>query len=363
MSRRFPDTYVVGQDVARTRDRAAVVVLQRRGDTGEVLVRSAQFGVGVDLQAQEDMACNTLRALDAQTPGRDRLFYIGDRNGIGLGVVEGVQRRVMKEKSLGLRRYVKCIGGDAVAGTGHGRDDKVSWWHNVGRDLLTHRANAALRDGSLVITEAEGNGAQMLAQEIARLALKQTPSGRQRVDHRSGEHDDLYMALCWAFWLLGEFKIGGTVHSGTSWAGQGVDAGQARRRKGKQPTDGRASPQKRSGATIAAPRLAVAPSTRALGRMHHGLTKPTPVSAATSNDDEQNAAADAAVLVALRAADDWRHWSAVSSLGALHRLLHAGAVERDPARPDFWRAAVLCRACPCSADCTFAGRTLRPYAD
>lgn len=316
MALHIPDSYAIGQDVARTRDRAAIVVLQRRGDTGQVLVRSAQFGVGVDLQKQEDMGCATIKALDTQIPGRDRLFYVVDRNGIGLGVAEGVHRRVMKEKSLGLRRYVKVIGGDAVAGTSTGRDEKVSWWHNVGRDLLTHRANAALRTGELSITEAEGNGAAMLATEISRLALKQTPSGKQRVDHKAGEHDDLYMAMCWGFWLLGEFKIGGVVHNGTGWAGASLDTPVQRPR-----------------------RAAPAP----------GATAPAP-SPEKSREKTSGPTVDAAVLALLRAepviwwsqstlAEHTDGLSRALVLGALHRLRAAGSVERDPADPARWRAA------------------------
>lgn len=344
---RIPDSFAIGQDVARTNDKAAIVVLQKRGDTGQCVVRSAEIGVGIDLQAQAAAGVATIKALDAQIPGRDRLFYAIDRNGIGLGVAEDVYRRVRKDKSLGLRRFVKVVGLDAHGGTATNVDRKVSWWVNVSRDVITHRANAALREGSLVVTECEGSGADVLRQELSRLTLKSRAGGKQRVDHRNGEHDDVFMAMCYAFWLVSEFRVGGHVASSAKPMNQQIrtvppDSQQAARVAVARPsageTAGGRSRGSRGTAEVAALARAVAPVGHRPSSHGRALVTPRPVSAAL--DPVNATAADVVTLDLLAADGGWVRQSSLpaSALGSLHRLRASGLVERHPADAAQWRA-------------------------
>lgn len=108
-------------------------------------------------------------------------------------------------RKLGLRRWYQWGHGfDRKTFKEHdmGKHARIGWFTNEwSRPLLLSAFQSGLENGWQVVKS------KWLAQEIENLEQKIMPSGKTRVDHASGDHDDRVFACAMAYWQMHQSDV------------------------------------------------------------------------------------------------------------------------------------------------------------
>jgi len=205
--------YSLGIDVGRKNDRTAWTIVRRtrvpgvlpKDDDYDVVYASARAGVSSTGIVERSM--EILEWFDDNLPSAlDRLAVTMDMSGLGWGPAEDLRRELL---AAGWRRNPPPRIWAVTITDGHkiNPDPEPLNRHlvNIGRSLLTEGTAQALTSGRLAMVDEngaplpiEGDGADLLREEIKHLSIK-TTGRRSRIDHPGGKHDDTWMALCLAY--------------------------------------------------------------------------------------------------------------------------------------------------------------------
>ena len=83
-----------------------------------------------------------------------------------------------------------------------GKHARIGWFTNEwSRPLLLSAFQSGLENGWQVVKS------KWLAEEIENLEQKIMPSGKTRVDHASGDHDDRVFACAMAYWQMHQSDV------------------------------------------------------------------------------------------------------------------------------------------------------------
>ncbi|MFJ9317244.1 hypothetical protein ACIRN4_23865 [Pimelobacter simplex] len=250
----------IGVDIGNRNDRFALVSMWRTARGVTVFDARAKKGVSSDEVVDSCLA--TIIGLHNQIPRGINIQIAPDRTGLGWGPTETLAKQIRHLRAPGMAlagRTVQIAGVAITAGDGVTRDEDESWKWNVGRDRLVGQTLMALRTEALSIRGAGGDAAPLLAEELRDLVENSTKSGKTRIDHKPGKHDDVFMALCLGYWFSSSTGLGGYAPIGsrspllgTLASAEGARVPEAR------PTATRPASAPEKGAAVASPDLLAA---------------------------------------------------------------------------------------------------------
>jgi len=223
-----------------------------------VLERTDRYGTRVELAIAArglrptdltEKVVALLRQVDSsvESPRRTWITVAIDRTG-DAGTAEMLESAIRDEKwrcVIKIRRVWIAAGDNE---TPPAKDDSTDRFHTkwtAGRDLLLHGLAKRLRLGEVDPSNASGDAASILREELSGIGIQQTASGKQRLDHAKGKHDDVVMALALADWAARSRRQGGyttTRPPGGAMRQRPAGAAAGDVRKPKKKSAGLASP-------------------------------------------------------------------------------------------------------------------------
>jgi len=204
--------YFIGLDLGQAQDYTAVAVVERLVTAGErdLVTYERQKEVSLRLRMVERMALGTpypavverVREITGASELAGKCVLAVDATGVGRPVVD-----LLHAARLGCRIWpVSITGGDTESYSG-------GYYRVPKRDLVVRLQVAVQRDDLRIA--AKMRDAEMLLREMGEMRVRVTEPGREQFGvWRSGEHDDLVLAVALAVWgagkvfpLCGEGKV------------------------------------------------------------------------------------------------------------------------------------------------------------
>jgi hypothetical protein len=196
------EVVTVGVDVGSRRDYCALAIVHANPDAAALI--GLDRARGLEIEDIPAALLLLLHDLDSQLPNGLVLALAIDATGAGQQPAEKVHRLLQPSTSPASPGFTRLIGFRGVVATGgdtERRSPIISWQHNVPRHRLAEPYVMATRTGLLDLSRLPPTQARWLAEEMRGFARTTLPSGRDRLDHPSGGHDDLLSAQQIAWWL------------------------------------------------------------------------------------------------------------------------------------------------------------------
>jgi hypothetical protein len=194
--------YFVGLDLGQSQDFTALVVVERAEFAGEwdAATFEHRTETAVRLRHLERIPLGTSypevvarvgRVMRSPSLAGGRRHLVVDATGVGQPVVELLQR-----EELPCQIWPVTITGGAAEGMTKGT-------HRVPKRDLIVGLQVRLQEGELQIAAGLKEG-PTLVRELADMRVQMTVGGREKFGAKSGEHDDLVLAVALACWGVGK---------------------------------------------------------------------------------------------------------------------------------------------------------------
>jgi hypothetical protein len=200
--------YLIGLDLGQSQDFTALAIVERKESQGDwdAVTYGYKTEVEVRLRYLERIPLGTSypaivervsQVVNSPALAKGKRYLVVDATGVGRPVVDLLERA-----ELPCKIWAVTITGGATEGMTKGT-------HRVPKRDLIVAVVVRFQEGKLEIAGGLREG-ETLTRELAEMRVQFTSGGREKYGAKSGEHDDLVIAVSLANWGVGKLEEKGT---------------------------------------------------------------------------------------------------------------------------------------------------------